>query len=135
VVRDVEPATIGGSAATDLAHILAELIENAIVFSRPHQTVDIRGRAFPDGYALAVIDEGTGMPSTEIAAANRRLAGAESFSVAPSKYLGHYVAGNLAIRQGMRAHLESPTGTGITAVVSIPPHLLAYEAAGSPLPT
>jgi K+-sensing histidine kinase KdpD len=135
VVRDVEPATIGGSAATDLAHILAELIENAIVFSRPHQTVDIRGRAFPDSYALAVIDEGTGMPSTEIAAANRRLAGAESFSVAPSKYLGHYVAGNLAIRQGMRAHLESPTGTGITAVVSIPPHLLAYEAAGSPLPT
>jgi signal transduction histidine kinase len=135
IVRDVEPATIGGSAATDLAHILAELIENAIAFSRPHQTVDIRGRAFPDSYALAVIDEGIGMPGSEIDAANRRLAGAESFSVAPSKYLGHYVAGNLAIRHGMRAHLESPTGTGLTAVVRIPPHLLAYEAAGSPLPT
>jgi signal transduction histidine kinase len=135
VVRDVEPATVGGAAATDLAHILAELIENAIVFSRPHQTVDIRGRALPDGYALAVIDEGTGMPRTEIEAANRRLAGAESFSVAPSKYLGHYVAGHLALRHGMRAHLESPTGTGITAVIVIPPRLLADEAAGVPQPT
>jgi signal transduction histidine kinase len=135
VVRDVEPATIGGAAATDLTHILAELIENAIVFSRPHQTVDVRGRALPDGYALAVIDEGTGMPGTEIEAANRRLAGAESFSVAPSKYLGHYVAGHLAIRHGVRTHLESSAGSGITAVVVIPPHLLAYEAAGFPLPT
>src|SRR5690606_1751396 len=43
-VRGVEPATIVGSAAADLAHLLAELIENALVFSPPDQTVDIRGR-------------------------------------------------------------------------------------------
>jgi hypothetical protein len=105
------------------------------VCSRPHETVDVRGRALPDGYALAVIDEGTGMPRTEIEAANRRLAGVESFSVAPSKYLGHHVAGHLALRHGMRAHLESPTGTGITAVIVIPGHLLADETAGFALPT
>ena len=46
-VRGVEPATIIGSAAADLAHLLAELIENALVFSPPDQTVDIRGRNRP----------------------------------------------------------------------------------------
>ena len=46
-VRGVEPATIIGSAAADLAHLLAELIENALVFSPPDQTVDIRGRQNP----------------------------------------------------------------------------------------
>ena len=32
------------------------------------------------------------------------LAGEESFTVAPSKYLGHYVAGNLAARHDIRVH-------------------------------
>ena len=43
-VRDIEPATIVGSAAADLAHLVAELVENALVFSPPDQTVDISGR-------------------------------------------------------------------------------------------
>ncbi|HEY8544129.1 MAG TPA: nitrate- and nitrite sensing domain-containing protein, partial [Acidimicrobiales bacterium] len=85
-VRQVEPATVMGSAAADLAHLLAELIENALIFSPPDQTVEIRGRAQPAGYTLAIIDSGLGMPPDELARANRRLAGAESFTIAPSKY-------------------------------------------------
>jgi signal transduction histidine kinase len=134
VVRDVEPATIIGTAASDLAHLLAELVENAIQFSEPPATVDIRGRAHVDGYALVVRDAGTGMPSVELAAANRRLAGTESFAVAPSKYLGHYVAGNLAARHGMRVHLDAGSGTGITATVLIPAGLAAPHAHGLQLP-
>jgi signal transduction histidine kinase len=125
-VRGVEPATIIGSAAADLAHLLAELIENALVFSPPDQTVDIRGRTRPDGYTLAVIDSGLGMPQADIAAANRRLAGAESFTIAPSKYLGHYVAGNLAARHNI--HVTLDTGAhGITATIDLPPTLLTDE--------
>jgi signal transduction histidine kinase len=127
-VRGVEPATIIGSAAADLAHLLAELIENALVFSPPDQTVDIRGRTRPDGYTLAVIDSGLGMPQADIAAANRRLAGAESFTIAPSKYLGHYVAGNLAARHNI--HVTLDTGAhGITATIDLPPTLLTDDAA------
>jgi signal transduction histidine kinase/CHASE3 domain sensor protein len=128
-VRGVEPATIVGSAAADLAHLLAELIENALVFSPPDQTVDIRGRARPDsGYTLAIIDSGLGMAPTDIAAANRRLAGAESFTIAPSKYLGHYVAGNLAARHGIRVHLAESPGNGLTAMVDLPATLLTADA-------
>src|SRR4029434_9808665 len=76
--RAVDPATILGSAAADLAHLLAELIENALIFSPPDQTVEIRGRTQPAGYTLAVIDSGLGMPPEELATATPRLARSES---------------------------------------------------------
>jgi CHASE3 domain sensor protein len=141
-VRAVEPATVVGSVAADLAHLLAELIENALVFSPPDQAVEIRGRAYspntgpaghPDSgtaYTLAVIDSGLGMSPEEITRANRRLAGEESFTIAPSKYLGHYVAGNLAARHGIDVKLQppdNPDGTGITATISLPAALLTDQ--------
>jgi signal transduction histidine kinase len=132
-VRGVEPATIVGSAAADLAHLLAELVENSLVFSPPDQTVDIRGHNRTDGplghsgYTLAVIDSGLGMPRADLAAANRRLAGTESFTIAPSKYLGHYVAGNLAARHGIRVHLDETPGNGITATITLPMSMLTTE--------
>ena len=133
-VRGVEPATILGSAAADLAHLLAELIENALVFSPPDQTVDIRGRNRPDGYTLAIIDSGLGMPPADVTAANRRLAGAESFTIAPSKYLGHYVAGNLAARHDIQVHLDNSPGNGVTATIDIPQTLLtAEQPVGDPI--
>jgi signal transduction histidine kinase len=134
-VRGVEPATVVGAAAADLAHLLAELIENALVFSPPDQNVDIRGRGRPEGYTLAIIDSGLGMMPADIEAANRRLAGAESFTIAPSKYLGHYVAGNLAARHGIAVRLASSPGNGITATVNIPPSLLTSDVVTSaPVP-
>ncbi|MGH9110891.1 MAG: nitrate- and nitrite sensing domain-containing protein [Acidimicrobiales bacterium] len=156
-VRGVEPATIVGLAAADLAHLLAELVENALVFSPPDQTIDIRGRfrpgagprpkgvaALPSGggrdrsasaaadrqdvYTLAIIDSGLGMTPTDIESANRRLAGAESFTIAPSKYLGHYVAGNLAARHGIGVRLDNSPGNGVTATINVPPALLTTDA-------
>ena len=119
-VRGVEPATIVGSAAADLAHLLAELIENALVFSPPDQTVDIRGRNRHDGYTLAVIDSGLGMPPADMEAANRRLAGAESFTDRPVQVPGplrgrqpgrpprhHGPPGQLA-RQRRHRHHQTP---------------------------
>ncbi|HZM39388.1 MAG TPA: ATP-binding protein, partial [Acidimicrobiales bacterium] len=127
-------ATITGSAAADLAHLLAELIENALVFSPPDRKVEVHGAPRHGGYAVAVVDSGLGMPAEEIEAANRRLAGAESFTIAPSKYLGHYVAGNLAARHGIGVRLHSARGFGVTATVELPDALLITNRA-VPWPT
>ncbi|HEX8804297.1 MAG TPA: ATP-binding protein, partial [Acidimicrobiales bacterium] len=135
VLRQVEPATIMGSAAADLAHLVAEFVENALTFSPPDRNVDVWGRRAGDGYRLTIIDAGFGMSEADVAQANRRLVGAESFTIAPSKYLGHYVAGNLAARHGVAVRLDSPGGEGITVTIELPPALLTTEASSSvPLP-
>jgi len=135
-VRDVQPALVTGAVATDLAHLVAELLENAITFSPPEESIDVQGRWDREGsYTLAIVDSGFGMSPSELAQANRRLEGAESFTVAPSKYLGHYVAGNLAARHGIRLHLQGSPGHGVTATVQLPPGLLAgapIDSSGAP---
>ena len=128
-VRSVEQVTVIGSAAADLAHLLAELIENALVASPDDQVVDVRSRDEADGsHVIAVMDAGVGMAPESLEAANRRLAGDESFAVAPSKYLGHYVAANLAARHDIRVRLAPGVSGGVTATVHLPPHLLVRDA-------
>jgi signal transduction histidine kinase len=134
VVRQVVPAEVAGSVSTDLAHLLAELMENALTFSSSDRHVEVRGRDEPDGggYVVTITDSGVGMAPDELARANRRLAGDESFTVAPSQYLGHYVAGHLASRHGIALRLEPSPGGGITASIALPPRLLIRSAPALP---
>ena len=132
VVRDIHEASALGSAATDLAHLLAELIENGLAFSPPDRPVEIWGAALPGaGYALAVVDTGPGLPPQAIRDANRRLAGDEQFAAAPSRYMGHYVAGRLAARHHIDVRLGPTPGTGITATVTVPPSVVEVSS-GAP---
>jgi signal transduction histidine kinase len=125
VVRDIHPASVLGSAATDLAHLLAELIENGLAFSPPDRPVEMWGAALPGArYAVAVVDTGPGLPPQAIKDANRRLAGDEQFAAAPSRYMGHYVAGQLAARHNIEVRLGPTPGTGITATATVPPSVV-----------
>ncbi|HEY8545035.1 MAG TPA: nitrate- and nitrite sensing domain-containing protein [Acidimicrobiales bacterium] len=132
----LQPGVVTGTLAGDLAHLLAELVENALMYSPPDEPVDVHGTRTVDGYRITVSDRGLGMAPEELAAANRRLAGAESFTVAPSKYLGHYVSGHLARRHGARVRVDpAPTG-GIVATVDLPAAaLVPGEASRQPLTT
>ena len=123
-VRGLEPVVVHPAAAADLAHVIAELVENALQFSPPAEPVRVRGRHTAEGYTLAVIDSGIGMSQEQLATANRRLAGAESFTVAPSRYLGHYVAGRLGSSLGIGIELEQQAAGGITARIDLPVALL-----------
>ncbi len=125
VVRTLDPVMIVGGAASDLTHLLAELIENGVKHSPPHELVEIRGRMTPDGYSLAVIDHGLGMSAPEIARANQRLAGAESPTIALSKHLGHFVAAALAARNGINVRLQGSEVVGIAAIVDLPSGIIA----------
>ena len=127
VVRNLEPASVTGAVAADVAHVLAELIENGLSFSPPDQSVEVKGRLTTAGYTLAITDNGLGMAPGDVERANRRLAGQESFTVAPSRYLGHYVAGHLASRLGVVVELQDSPAGGITARIDVPMGLLASE--------
>jgi len=132
-LKYVEAVTIPGLVTADLAHLMAELVENALIFSPPDETVEIKGLTQIAGYTISIADRGLGMQPHEIAQANRRLAGAESFTVAPSKYLGHYVAGNLAVRHNIQVRLRQTTGHGVTATIHVPAWLAAPDE-GTPAP-
>ena len=128
VLRRVDPAWVTGSVITDVAHMLAELVENGLQFSSPELEVEVYGRRMGNRYLLVVVDHGIGMAPSELAAARARLRDEENFLVAPTRFLGHYVVGRLANRLGVRVDLsESPT-TGLTARILLPPELLADES-------
>ncbi len=127
VITTMDGATVVGSVASDLAHLLAELIENALQFSPPERTVEINGRSRGGGYLLLVVDDGMGMTREELAAANERLEFGAPQTIAPSRYLGHHVAGNLARRHGIRVTLHPTPCSGVTAAVAVPPSLVAGE--------
>jgi signal transduction histidine kinase len=144
----VEPAAIVGSAAADLAHLLAELIENALAFSPPHERVEVSGRFRHTGpyaydrrapaeqrddgaFTITISDSGIGMSAEDVARANQRLAGKESFAVAPSQYLGHYVAGMIAQRHDITVRMDSDGHRGAWATVTLPASLLSSEGASS----
>jgi signal transduction histidine kinase len=127
-VRNVAPTAVVGTAAADLTHMLAELIENALTFSPPGRSVEVRGLARPDGYVLSIVDAGPGMSPAETEQANRRLTGEESYTVAPSTNLGHYVAGQLAARHGVAVRVDTLAGGGLVATITVPQALVAVSS-------
>lgn len=127
VLRRVDDIAITGAVVSDLAHMLAELIENGLAFSPPDMEVEIYGRKLPAGYLLAVVDHGVGMPAEQLDEANARLRGQTDFVVAPTRYLGHYVVGRLARRLGIDVELNVSPVSGIVARLLLPVGIIAGE--------
>jgi signal transduction histidine kinase len=127
LVRTLDPSMVLGGASADLAHLLAELIENGLRHSPPRELVEVSGVAGPDGYTLTIVDHGLGMSADEIDRANQRLAGAESVTVTPARYLGHYVTAVLAARHGVKVSLRGSVVVGIAAVVDLPATLVTEQ--------
>jgi HAMP domain-containing protein len=133
LVRTLEPTMVMGGASSDLAHLLAELIENGLRHSPPRELVEVTGRATAEGYSLAIVDHGLGMTPEDLERANQRLAGVESFTVTPAKYLGHYVTAILAARHGISVRLQGSVVVGIAAQVDLPASLLTDRVDRSPV--
>ncbi|MGV9310174.1 nitrate- and nitrite sensing domain-containing protein [Nonomuraea sp. NPDC003727] len=115
-----------GSAANDLVHLVAELVENAIQFSPKNSQVHVSSSIIEGGGALlSVSDQGISMTEEELAEANRRLAEPPVVDVSVSRRMGLFVVGRLALRHGIRVQLRKGEGTGLLAMVLLPPPLLA----------
>ncbi|MEV0348072.1 nitrate- and nitrite sensing domain-containing protein [Nonomuraea sp. NPDC050680] len=118
-------AAIAGQAVSDVVHLLAELVENAVSFS-PRDTKVIISSSHIDGGGLmvSVTDHGIGMGPEELAQANWRLANPPVVDVSVSRRMGLFVVGRLALRHSIRVHLRPQDTGGLTAMVLIPEMLL-----------
>ncbi|TDE57548.1 HAMP domain-containing protein [Nonomuraea mesophila] len=116
---------IAGQAVTDVVHLLAELVENAVSFSSRDTKVIISSSRIDEGsLMLSVTDRGIGMNADELAEANWRLANPPVVDVSVSRRMGLFVVGRLALRHTIRVQLRAQDIGGLTAMVLIPPMLL-----------
>ncbi|MFD4278549.1 nitrate- and nitrite sensing domain-containing protein [Streptomyces cyaneofuscatus] len=123
-VRRLPRIGVGGPAVADLTHLIAELLENATVFSPPHTAVQVHGERVSNGFTLEIHDRGLGMPPEVLLDANLRLAETPDFELSDTDRLGLFVVSRLAQRQNVRVSLQKSPYGGTTAVVFIPAALL-----------
>ncbi|QIQ05836.1 sensor histidine kinase [Streptomyces liangshanensis] len=123
-VRRLPRIGVGGPAVADLTHLIAELLENATVFSPPHTAVQVHGERVANGFTLEIHDRGLGMAPEMLLDANLRLAETPEFELSDTDRLGLFVVSRLAQRQNVRVSLQPSPYGGTTAVVFLPVALL-----------
>ncbi len=128
-------ASLTGAAVADVVHLLAELIENATIFSPPQTKVQVRAELVANGLVLEVEDRGLGLTPEEYAEINAKLAAPPEFDLADSDRLGLFVVGQLAARYGIGVVLRSSPYGGTTAIVLIPRSLVSDGTPGGAVPS
>ena len=124
---------VSGRAVSDVAHLLAELLENATSFSPPDTPVVVSGAVSATGFVLAVSDQGIGITPERIAEANVLLAHPPVVGLALSRALGLHVVGSLAQRHGISVELRPGAPGGIVALVALPTAILEPRPAAAPI--
>ncbi|WP_055573163.1 nitrate- and nitrite sensing domain-containing protein, partial [Streptomyces prasinopilosus] len=126
-VRRLPRVAVIGPAVADLTHLVAELLENATVFSPPHTAVQVLGEHVANGFTLEIHDRGLGMAAEALLDANLRLAETPEFELSDTDRLGLFVVSRLAQRQNVRVSLQPSPYGGTTAVVFLPDALLTDD--------
>ena len=132
-VLALEPARLSGGAVSDVSHLVAELLENAVQFSPPSEKIRVTGLFDLDGYQLAVSDRGVGMTEARVAEMNRILERPPALGLSVEPTLGMYVVAKLAHRHGLRVELIRGV-PGVTAKITIPRDHLEVPQAPEPRP-
>ncbi|WP_345142520.1 ATP-binding protein [Dactylosporangium darangshiense] len=120
-----------GSTITATIHLLAELLDNALVFSNPETTVWVTCIEIHHGVAVEIEDAGLGMAPEAVDRVNEFLATARPPDIKELKdgaQVGLFVVAELARREGIQVSLRRSAYGGLSAVVLVPDHLIAAES-------
>ncbi|MEV4237288.1 MULTISPECIES: ATP-binding protein [unclassified Nocardia] len=136
-VEDYERVKLGATprgslvepAASDMAHLFAELLDNALRASPPETDVKFTfAQGHDQGMLIEVADRGIGMPPSEMADINRRLEQTAEPGPDTARHMGLFVVGRLAERHGLTVRLRPTFDTardpGVTVTVHVPMSLI-----------
>ncbi|KUL31107.1 sensor histidine kinase [Streptomyces regalis] len=129
-VHTEEEVHVAPPAVADVIHLLAELIENATLYSPAPAPVGVRAAMVAKGLAVEVEDRGLGMSEEDYDSFNAQLADPPQFDVvalADDLRLGMFVIGRLAHRHGIAVTLRSSPYGGTTAIVLIPHDIVVRD--------
>jgi signal transduction histidine kinase len=133
VAMKIQPGiSLTGPAVSDVVHLLAEIVENATIFSSKDTPVHISGQEIPSGGVLIEVrDSGVGIPEARLAEMNLRLDNPPVIDVSVSRHMGLFAVARLAERHGVRVRLRARSPRGLTALVWLPENVAERGAARS----
>ncbi|MCL2468561.1 MAG: ATP-binding protein, partial [Micrococcales bacterium] len=131
---NVDPLMLGFNALP-AAHMLAELLENASVFSEPDTPVEVSTGMDGQFVTVTVLDHGIGMTESELAAVNDKLSSTSPTDALGAQRLGLFVVSRLARRLGASVAVRhSSQGSGTETVVNFPVALFAGLEGSAQMP-
>ncbi|MFF4382748.1 nitrate- and nitrite sensing domain-containing protein [Kitasatospora sp. NPDC001547] len=122
-------------AVGPVAHVLAELMENATTFSKPPTPVEVRAAMVGRGLAIEIEDRGLGMDPEQYDAANELMSRPPRTDVlarADDIRLGFHVVSRLAALHGLRIEFRPSAFGGTRVVVLVPDQLVIEGDTGLP---
>ncbi len=122
-------------AVGPVAHVLAELMENATTFSKPPTPVEVRAATVGRGLAIEIEDRGLGMDPEQYDAANELMSRPPRTDVlarADDVRLGFYVVARLATLNGLKVEFRPSAFGGTRVVVLVPDELVIDGDTGLP---
>ena len=121
--------SLAGQAVSDVVHLLAELIENATIFSPKDTQVHIAMQYLASGGVLIEIsDKGIGVSESRLEEMNWRLDNPPTIDVSVSRHMGLFAVARLAERHGVRVRLRPALPQGLSALVWLPDSLIERTA-------
>jgi len=115
---------VDATAVGDLVHLLAELLENAVVFSPPGTKVQVSTHRSVDDLTVSVYDHGIGIAPDQLEELNQQLREPTVLTSELASRMGLLVVGRLAQRLRLRVELRSAPSSGTVALVRLPNRLL-----------
>ena len=136
VAMKIQPGiSVTGPAVSDVVHLLAEIVENATIFSSKDTPVHISGQEIPSGGVLIeVSDSGVGIPEARLTEMNLRLDNPPVIDVSVSRHMGLFAVARLAERHGVRVRLRARSPRGLIALVWLPDNVTERGTARSGWP-
>lgn len=135
VKLDVDPAPLRTRVdAGSLTNAVWNLLDNAVKYSPGGPIVKVTVRAHPDGVAIAVSDNGLGVPAHEHGKIFQRFVRGQQASAVGIKGtgLGLAMVDHIVRAHGGRVELESTEGAGSTFTIVLP--LIGPTEAGRSVP-
>jgi signal transduction histidine kinase len=132
VVLNIEPGiAVVGQAVSDVVHLLAELIENATLYSPKDTQVQVSAQEPTSGGVLIeIVDKGIGVSDARLTEMNWRLDNPPVIDVSVSRHMGLFAVARLAERHKIRIRLRPATPQGLSALVWLPETVVERAARG-----
>jgi signal transduction histidine kinase len=123
--------SVTGQAVSDVVHLLAELVENATIFSPKDTQVQVSMQELNSGGVLIeIVDKGIGVSDARLTDMNWRLDNPPTIDVSVSRHMGLFAVARLAERHRVRVRLRSAPPQGLSALVWLPDNIIERNRLG-----